>query len=162
MENPNDYILTSDDEALTIVETARRSLLILGAHEIQFCLRFLESIGKSVLDATGQDMLLGEDPHDLRFIEEAMHARDTGIEKIALACGFTRADALGSAAIDSLVAFVPMRPSGGGWEDVPNTTLAAAHQRALDGDVLAHAFSLYRLSGPEVSPEYALEVLRAA
>lgn len=162
MENPNDYVLTSDDEVLTMLETARRSLLILGAHEIQFCLRFLESIGQSVLASTGQDMLIGEDPHDLRYIEEAMHSRDSGIEKISLACGFTQADAFGAAAVASLVAFVPMQPSGEGWEDVPNETLAAAHQRALDGEVMAHAFSLYELSGPEVPLEYALEVLRAA
>lgn len=163
MENPADYVLTTDDEVLTMLETARQSLLVMGAAEIEFCLRFLVSIAKGVREATGEDMLVGDDSHDARFIDEAMSARDRGIEHIARACGgFSQNDMLGAAAIKSLVAFVPMHPSGGGWADVDGAVLRQAYARATSGELLSYARSLYELTGPNVAREYALEVLCAA
>lgn len=163
MENPADYVLTTDDEVLTMLETARQSLLVMGAAEIEFCLRFLVSIAKGVREATGEDMLVGDDSHDARFIDEAMSARDRGIEHIARACGgFSQNDMLGAAAIKSLVAFVPMHPSGGGWADVDGAVLRQAYARATSGELLSYARSLYELTGPTVAREYALEVLCAA
>lgn len=163
MENPTDYVLTTDDEVLTMLETARQSLLVMGAAEIEFCLRFLVNIAKGVLESGGEDALIGDDSHDARYIDEAMSARDRGIENISRACGgFRSDDALGHAAIQSLVAFVPMHPSGGGWADVDGPTLRHAHKRATSGELLSFARGLYELTGPTVAREYALEVLRAA
>jgi hypothetical protein len=163
MDRPESYALTSDPEVTTMVETARQSLLIIGAEEIQFCLRFLVSIAKGVLESTGDDILLGEDPHDGHYIEEAMSARDRGIERIALACGgFSPQDAFGSTAIAAFVALVPMRPSGGGWADASGPELRAAYKRVQDGAALDLARTVYELSGPSIPTEYALEVLNAA
>lgn len=163
MENPADYALTTDDEVLTMLETARQSLLVMGAAEIEFCLRFLVNIAKGVHEATDEDVLVGEDPHDMRYIEEAMSARDRGIENIARACGgFSQSDVLGAAAIKSLVAFVPMTPAGDGWADVDGAVLRQAYARATSGELLSYARSLYELTGPTIAREYALEVLSAA
>lgn len=162
MEDSSAYVLTSDDSVIVMLETARQSLLILGASEIEFCLRFLVNIAKSTMESLGQDMVIGNDPHDARYVDEAMAARDRGIERIALACGgLDPKDAFGAAAIRSLEVFVPVTSSSLGWGDVDGATLRHAYNRVLSAELLAHARTLYELTSSAVPREYALGVLDA-
>ncbi len=163
MENPTDYALTSDTDVATMLETARRSLLVLGVSEMEFSIRYLRNIAEGVLNATGNDCVFGEDPGDAPFIEEAMNARDRGMTYILRACGnLTNDDPLGGAIVKSLIDFIPMTPSGAGWSDLEGSEIRRAAKRVASGELSSHVHSLYELTAPGVSTEYALEVLRAA